>query len=276
MEETFTGTPGPRNRTVQLPNGIVLEVPKSWRLLPPGDAGLTRRVKAAGPTWTVQERKGRRTFSKGVYADAATIERILKELELERSTESYAKRQESSRARRDSKQSAYVEDFQAAIVAFLNFDSRYHSLGVKLAKAVSDHATPIGSGTVARTERIPIERRAESAVIAWMRHQTTSYDHLQIPRIAGMRREVRRMLAEESRKILDSYRRGLTLTVSQCPLEKSLNTQRTIPDGSSGKSSDQQRQLQETNAINPSSSPSVYPPSPSPKKPGLPHTENRR
>ena len=223
MEETFTGTPGPRDRTVQLPNGIVLDVPKSWRLLPPGDAGLTRRVKAAGPTWTVHERKGRRTFSKGVYADAATIERIRKELELERSTESYAKRQESSRARRDSKQSAYVEDFQAAIVAFLNFDSRYYALGVKLAKAVSDHATPIGSGTVARTERIPIERRAESAVIAWMRHQTTSYDHLKIPRIAGMRREVRRMLAEESRRLLDSFRRGLDVTVSQCPLQKALN-----------------------------------------------------
>jgi len=223
MEETFTGAPGPRDRTFRLPNGIVLEVPKSWKLLPPGDAGLTRRVKAAGPTWTVQERKGRRTFSKGVYADAATIERIRKELELERSTESYAKRQESSRARRDSKQSTYVEDFQAAIVAFLNFDSRYYALGVKLAKAVSDHATPIGSGTVARTERIPIERRAESAVIAWMRHQTTSYDHLKIPRIAGMRREVRRMLAEESRRLLDSFRRGLDVTVSQCPLQKALN-----------------------------------------------------
>lgn len=222
MEETFTGTPGPRNRTVQLPNGIVLEVPKSWRLLPPGDAGLTRRVKAAGPTWTVQERKGRRTFSKGVYADAATIERILKELELERSTESYAKRQESSRVRRDSKQSAYVEDFQAAIVAFLNFDSRYHSLGVKLAKAVSDHATPIGSGTVARTERIPIERRAESAVIAWMRHQTTSYDHMKIARVKGERREVRRELAAVSRTILARYRRGAIVPLDTCPLQQAL------------------------------------------------------
>jgi len=241
MEETFTGTPGPRDRTVRLSNGIVVDVPKSWRLLPPGDAGLTRRVKASGPTWTVQEKKGRRTFSQGIYADAAIIEQIRKELELERSTESYAKRQESSRARRDSKQSAYVEDFQAAILSFLNFDSQYHSLGVRLAKAVSDHATPIGSGTVARTERIPIERRAESAVIAWMRHQTTSYDHLKIPRIAGMRREVRRMLAEESRRLLDSYRRGLDLTVSQCPLQKALNAQRTTLDRPSSKSSRQQQ-----------------------------------
>ncbi len=268
MEETLTGVPGPRDRTVKLPSGIVLEVPKTWRLLPPGDAGLTRRVKSSGPTWTVQEKKGRRTFSKGVYADALTIERIRKELEAERSTETYAKRQASSRVRRDAKQSAYVEDFQAAIVAFLNFDSQYHNLGLKLAKAVSDHATPIGSGTVARTERIPIERRAESAVIAWLRHQTTSYDHLTIPRIAGMRREVRRMLAEESRKLLDSYRRGIPTVASRCPLQVALNTkekretdlpagpQRTVPGSSeSSKSNLPSRRSQ---------------------KPGLPHTKIRR
>jgi len=49
--------------------------------------------------------------------------------------------------------------------------------------AVSQHATPVGSGTVARTERIPIQQRAESAVIAWMRHQTTAYDNMKIARV---------------------------------------------------------------------------------------------
>ena len=29
--------------------------------------------------------------------------------------------------------------------------------------AVTDHATPVGSGTVARTKRIPVEQRAEAA-----------------------------------------------------------------------------------------------------------------
>lgn len=29
--------------------------------------------------------------------------------------------------------------------------------------AITDHAVPVGSGTVARTQRIPIERRAEAA-----------------------------------------------------------------------------------------------------------------
>jgi hypothetical protein len=41
-------------------------------------------------------------------------------------------------------------------------------LAEKLAAAVPQHATPVGSGTVAGTERIPIHERAEAAVIAWM------------------------------------------------------------------------------------------------------------
>ena len=70
--------------------------------------------------------------------------------------------------------------------------------------AVADHATPVGSGTVARTKRIPVERRAEAAVIAWMRHQTTAYDSMPIPRVKGKRREVRRLLAQRSKELLDA------------------------------------------------------------------------
>ena len=66
-------SPGPSDKTVRGEDGKILPVPEGWELLPPGDAGLTRRVKAAGPTWTVQEKKGRRTFSKGVWAPKATI-----------------------------------------------------------------------------------------------------------------------------------------------------------------------------------------------------------
>ena len=35
---------------------------------------------------------------------------------------------------------------------------------------------------MARSERIPIERRAESAVIAWLRHRTTAYDNMSTAR----------------------------------------------------------------------------------------------
>ena len=90
-----------------------------------------------------------------------------------------------------------------------------------MARAITDHATPVGSGTVARTKRIPIEQRAEAAVIAWMRHQTTGYDGMVIPRVKGKRREVRRMLAERSHELLERYRRGESVG-EECPLRRAL------------------------------------------------------
>ena len=198
---------GPRPNSVINEYDIIVAVPEGWSLLPPGDAGLTRRVKAAGEYWVVQEKKGRRIFSKGIWAAATTIEKTRLELEAERSTESYSKRKESAAKRRDKVQLEYVEDFTGAVVAFLAFHPNHSELANKLAKVVADHATPVGSGTVARTKRIPVERRAEAAVIAWMRHQTTAYDSMSIARIKGERREVRRMLAQRSKSLLARYRK---------------------------------------------------------------------
>jgi hypothetical protein len=71
-----TFTPGPTPNTVRAADGKILTAPEGWILLPPGDAAFTRRVKASGDHWIVQEMKGRKIFSKGVWAAAATIERI--------------------------------------------------------------------------------------------------------------------------------------------------------------------------------------------------------
>ena len=91
----------------------------------------------------------------------------------------------------------------------------------RLARAVTDHATPVGSGTVARTRRIPVERRAEAAVIAWLRHQTTGYEGMVIARVRGKRREVRRMLVRRSQELLARSRRGEPVP-GGCPLRKAL------------------------------------------------------
>ena len=88
--------PGPRPNSVINEYDIIIAVPEGWSLLPPGDAGLTRRVKAAGEYWVVQEKKGRRIFSKGIWTATNTIEKTRLELEAERSTESYSKRKESA------------------------------------------------------------------------------------------------------------------------------------------------------------------------------------
>ena len=218
--------PGPKPRTVRSADGTVLTAPEGWVLLAPGDAALTRRVKAAGDHWIVQEKKGRRMFSRGVWAPATTIDRIRAELEAERSTDAYAKRRQADARRREKTQSEYVEDFCSAVVTYLDFQPNHSQLAQQLARAVTKHATPVGSGTVARTKRIPVEQRAEAAVIAWMRHQTTGYDSMAIPRGKGKRREVRRMLAERSKYLLSRYRQGKPVS-NDCPLQRALTTPAT-------------------------------------------------
>lgn len=212
--------PGPTPNTVRAADGTILAVPEGWTLLPPGDAGLTRRVKAAGDHWVVQK-VGRRMFSRGIWTSAATIERVRTELEAERSTDAYARKQEAAARRREEVQAEYVEDFHGAVLAFLAFHPAHADLADRLARAVTEHATPVGSGTVARTERIPVDQRAEAAVIAWMRHQTTGYDGMAIPRAKGERREVRRTLARRSQELLGRYRRGEPVG-DDCPLKRAL------------------------------------------------------
>lgn len=216
-----TFSPGPSDRTVRDAAGRVISVPDGWELLPPGDAALTRRVKAAGDFWAVAEKRGRRVFSQGVWAPADRINRFRAEVDAERSTDAYAKRRESDVKRREKAQDQYVEDFTGAVRSFLAFHESHASLADALAKAIADHATPVGSGTVARTKRIPVEDRAEAAVIAWMRHQTTGYDSMVIPRVKGKRREVRRMLAKRSQELLARYRSGVP-TGGDCPLLNAL------------------------------------------------------
>ena len=216
-------SPGPDNRSVRTAGGQVLRAPADWILVPPGDAGLTRRIKAAGPTWTVQEKVGRRTFSRGVWASKSTVESIRRDLAAERATPEYAAKQAAAARRRGREQAEYVTDFRAAVLQYLAFHPRYRDLAVRLASAVTTHATPVGSGTVARTERIPVDERAEAAVIAWMRHQTTAYEQMHIARERGKRREVRRMLAARSKALLDSYRAGRDCNPATCPLQRSLS-----------------------------------------------------
>src|SRR5436309_15557158 len=114
----MTFAPGPTPGTVRAADGSVHTPPAGWVLLPPGDAALTRRVKAAGDYWVVQEKKGRKVFSRGLWASAVTIARIRAELTAERSTEGHAKRREADARRREKAHAEYVEDFFGAVVVF--------------------------------------------------------------------------------------------------------------------------------------------------------------
>jgi hypothetical protein len=203
-------------------DGRRLTPPAGWACLPPGDAGLTRRVKAAGPSWTVIEQRGRKKFSKGLWAPADNIERARAALDAERSTDAYARKRQADVARRERGHAAYAISFEHEVLAFLAFAPRWQPLAREFARRVAAHATPVGSGTVARTERIPIDQRAEAAVIAWMRHQTTGYDDMTIERVSGRRREIRRELAELSRAVLDVHRRDVPHAPHVCSLCRAL------------------------------------------------------
>ncbi|MET0340259.1 MAG: DUF2293 domain-containing protein [Polyangiales bacterium] len=213
--------PGPRAGTVRQ-GDEVLQVPAGWVLLAPGDPGLTRRVKLAGPVWTMHEKRGRKVFSRGLYAPAERIERIRAELASERADPSYARKLARAAEKREVTQAQYETDFEGAVRAFLAFAPVHAALAAAVAHAITTHATPVGSGTVARTQRIPIAERAEAATIAWLRHATTGYDDMAIPRVKGMRREVRRALAERSRALLGRYRRGETFADGSCLLQRAL------------------------------------------------------
>lgn len=217
--------PGPRPDTVKTESGEVLAVPAGWALLPPGDPALTGRVKKAGPSWTVQEKRGRKLFSRGVWAPAETIEAIRQALRVERDDPAYARKLESARRKRAAEQIDYEQDFTRAVFRFLAFSPVHAALAERVAATIAAHAAKVGSGTVARTQRIPIEQRAEAATIAWLRHATTGYDGMHIPRVKGMRRQVRRLLAEQSRRLLERYRRDEPIPEASCLLRRGLPQQ---------------------------------------------------
>ena len=218
MKDARVVAPGPDGRSVQTADGQVVPVPEGWVLLKPGDPGLTRRVKEAGPSWTVRYKRGNKIFSAGVWAPRENVEAVAKGLEAERARPEYARKRAADTARRERDQREYVEEFYQAVLAWLGFAPLYLPIADRLARAVTIHATPVGAGTVARTERIPLHDRAAAAVIAWMRHHTTAYDHMTVRREKGARREVRRELAQASKAVLAGYRSGAPVDPERCPL----------------------------------------------------------
>ncbi|HEY3324238.1 MAG TPA: hypothetical protein VGP72_27550 [Planctomycetota bacterium] len=114
-------SPTADTKRFRAPTGQILTPPADWACLPPGDAGLTRRVKQAGPSWQVVEKRGNKTFSRGLWAPAVSIAAAQGALEQERSTPEYAKRRAAALRRREREQKEYVGEFALAVLQFLNF-----------------------------------------------------------------------------------------------------------------------------------------------------------
>lgn len=204
--------------------GKLYTIPEHWENLPAGDASITRKLKSLGPTWTVQEKKGRKTFSHGVWAAKEQIEKAKALVTAQRADPQHQKRLAQAKIRREEKQAIFADDFQQAIIQFLNFEPKYQALSEQLSLLVKEHAVPVGSGTVARSSSVNLNDKAALAVMAWMRHQTSDYDSTSVPRIKGARRELRRKIARRSEQILNRYRSGDNFDSNTCPLYKALNS----------------------------------------------------
>ena len=213
-----------QHRYVVVENGTRVEIPLDWENLPPGDAAITKTLKKIGPTWTAQRKKGRKIFSDGVWALITNISQAKQLVADKRGTDQYARKRVVDLKRRELKHNEYVSEFYEAVVDYLSFDCCYEQISNKLAKLITDHATPVGSGTVARTEMIPIQQRASAALTAWMRHKVTNYDNMAIKRVRGERREVRKSLAVETRSILAAYQKGDSIVLENCPLYIAINS----------------------------------------------------
>lgn len=207
-------------------HGVLESVPSGWELLPPGDPALSRRIKQDGPSWSMAEMKGRKRFSRGIWAPADRLAALRAELLLERQAPSHQQKLDRDRQRRAVAQEIYAGDFRRAVFQFLDFHRRYRREADVLAGLIAAHAVPVGSGTVARTRRIPLEQRASAATVAWLRHQTTDYDRMTIAPEQGRRHEVRHELAQRSLQLLLHYRQGQAVDSVRCPLQRALRRAR--------------------------------------------------
>ena len=212
-----------------LKEGKETRVPHDWMFVKSGDAALTRRIKAKTDCFRVmKDGRKKRVQAVGLFAARSVVEKIQKDLETERSQPEYQRRLDSSRRYREKKESEYVGDFEESIFQFLHFTPSHHALAREMSTLIAEHATPVGSGTVARTKLLPLEQRAELATWAWLRHAITDYDHMKIPNKKGVRRQVRHKLKLQNRRILECYRSSGRTPPSNCPLRVYMKRRETM------------------------------------------------
>jgi len=191
-----------------------IPVPKGWLLLEAGDAFLTRRVKSRGRWWEYRRKLKTKAYDVklGNFAPIDVIEEERKKLEEERSTESYKQRLETSRRARQTKEDKYRDEFSKAVFRFLNFASEHKDLAWQIAQGVASLATEPSSGRVGRTGTLPLEKKAELAARAYVRHNHTDYEELlanvDVPLETGdsFYREIRGVAQQKVDKFLALHR----------------------------------------------------------------------
>ena len=154
-----------------------IEIPEDWEFLAPGDAFVTRRVKAAGVFWVAWRPRGRNRRHRrrlGLWAPRDAIDAA--EAEATATADQRSKRREQSARSRDKQESTYRVEFAEAIRRFLAFAPEHADLVEGIATEAANRAGVVGSGRVGRTKLLSLDERAELAARALIRHSHTSYD----------------------------------------------------------------------------------------------------
>lgn len=187
-----------------------IDTPAGWDSQEPGNPFITRRVKLMGPYWVALRARKGHTETLGILAPAANIEaatRLAEETEAARSAA--RTRSQGQRIRRET---AYRQLFADAVLRYLDFAPRYQALALKIAKAVADRATAVGSGRVGRTAKLTLEDKAELAARAYIRHRYTKYEDRARDGLFDLDREVHLVIRdgsqEEVDEFLEKHRRG--------------------------------------------------------------------
>lgn len=201
----------------------IVKIPEMWEFLPAGDAGVTRNVTKAGEYIRVKQKRGRRLISKGVWAPKEAIEMAIAKMTTLRSTESYEKSKQYRAHKREKDLISYQEDFKKQIIIQLSFADIYHDIAVVLADKITQFATPIGSGTVARSSTLSLDLKAQKAINGWVRHRLTPYESLKIARVKGARANARKLMYEKGLKVFLPYQKGEEIP-SNCPLKRELES----------------------------------------------------
>ena len=187
-----------------------IHVPEGWGLLESGDALLTRRVKGRGKYWEYFHELKTEAYNKklGIFAPANIIEEERRKISCERRTKNYEQRLQRSRKDRDNKEAKYSKEFAEACLQFLEFVPEYEDLAWQIAWGAASVATDVGSGRVGRTNKLPLEKKAELAVRVFIRHNFTNYDERLNEMGEPWYREIRGDVAADVNRFLEEHRRS--------------------------------------------------------------------
>ena len=147
-----------------------LSLPVGWVFDPPGDVFVTREVKKGTYRVLLKRRKGY-TATLGVFCPEANLAGA--EKRWDETAEYRAWQRAIGQSLRERAEERYRAELEEAIIDLLGFRLQHAAMAREIARGAVAQATPVGSGRVGRTRRLPLSQRAEFAARTFICHRHT-------------------------------------------------------------------------------------------------------